>query len=185
MDNLYIKKVLNGEPEEFRYFINQYKDMAFSIAFSVVKNEFVAAEIVQEAYVKAYQNLKTFKGYSKFSTWFYRIVINESYKALRKKGEKYVDLNYEKGINTTVNPGILEDFKVEEQKFFINESLNRLPANECLVLRLYYLNENSIKEICEMTGWSESNVKVLMYRGRNNMQQILQKMLKQEAKFLI
>jgi RNA polymerase sigma-70 factor (ECF subfamily) len=60
-----------------------------------------------------------------------------------------------------------------------------LPANESLVLRLYYLAENSIKEICEMTGWSESNIKVLMHRGRKNMQELLEKMLQHEVKSII
>jgi RNA polymerase sigma-70 factor (ECF subfamily) len=46
------------------------------------------------------------------------------------------------------------------------------------------LTENSIKEICEMTGWSESNVKVQMHRGRKNMQEMLERMLNTEVKSL-
>ena len=184
MDDLYIKKVLDGQTEEFRYFIKQYKDLAFSVAFSVVKNEFTAAEVVQESFVKAYENLKSFKGESKFSTWLCRIVINESFKTIRKDKRSVSNPGIEVGNDFRENPAIFDALKETEQKFYINECLNRLPVNESLVLRLFYLAENSIKEICEMTGWSESNTKVHLHRGRKNMQELLQKMLNTEVKSL-
>jgi len=182
MDDHYIKKVLDGQTEEFRYFIKQYKDLAFSVAFSVVKNEFTAAEVVQESFIKAFENLKSFKGESKFSTWLCRIVINESFKTARKEKRTVSETGFVTGLDYQENPVIFDELKESEQKYYINECLNRLPANECLVLRLFYLAENSIKEICEMTGWSESNVKVHLHRGRKNMQELLQRMLKTEVK---
>ena len=184
MDDHYIKKVLDGQTEEFRYFIKQYKDLAFSVAFSVVKNEFTAAEVVQESFVKAYENLKSFKGESKFSTWLYRIVINESFKTARKEKRIVSETCFVSGLDYQENPVIFDELKESEQKYYINECLNRLPANESLVLRLFYLAENSINEICEMTGWSESNVKVHLHRGRKNMQELLQRILKTEVKSL-
>jgi RNA polymerase sigma-70 factor (ECF subfamily) len=184
MDDLYIKKVLDGQTEEFRYFIKHYKDLAFSVAFSVVKNEFTATEVVQESFVKAYENLKSFKGESKFSTWFCRIVINESFKTIRKEKRTVSETGIDQGADFRENPAIFEALKETEQKYYINECLNRLPANESLVLRLFYLAENSIKEIREMTGWSESNTKVHLHRGRKNMQELLQKMLNTEVKSL-
>ena len=184
MDDHYIKKVLDGQTDEFRYFIKQYKDLAFSVAFSVVKNEFSAAEVVQESFVKAYENLKSFKGESKFSTWLCRIVINESFKTARKEKRIVSETGFVSGLDYQENPLIFDELKESEQKYYINECLNRLPANEYLVLRLFYLAENSIKEICEMTGWSESNVKVHLHRSRKNMQELLQRMLKTEVKSL-
>lgn len=181
MDDLYIRKVLDGQTEEFRYFIQQYKDLAFSVTISVVKNEFIAAEVVQESFLRAFQSLKTFRGQSKFSTWLCRIVINESFKAVRKEKATIS----EPASDTAENPGVFDEIKETEQKYYINLCLKRLPANESLVLRLYYLAENSIKEICEMTGWSESNIKVLMHRGRKNMQELLEKMLQHEVKSII
>lgn len=184
MDDLYIKKVLDGQTEEFRYFIKQYKDLAFSVAFSVVKNEFTAAEVVQESFIKAFENLKSFKGKSKFSTWLCRIVINESFKTVRKEKRTVSETGLVLPTEFHENPVIFDELKETEQKYYINDCLNRLPASECLVLRLFYLAENSIKEICEMTGWSESNVKVHLHRGRKNMQEMLEKMLNTEVKSL-
>ena len=185
MDDLYIKKVLKGDTDAFRYFVRQYKDMAFTISMSVVKNEFTATEVVQESFVKAFQNLKSFKGKSKFSTWFYRIVVNESIKTLRKKNEKYVDVESNLSIHPFDESLALTRLTAEERKYYINEALNKLTANESLVLRLFYLNENNIGEICEMTGWSESKVKVSLHRARKNLEMILVKGLRGEIKTLI
>jgi len=185
IDDLYIKKVLKGDINAFRYFVQQYKDMAFTISMSVVKDEYFAAEVVQESFVKAFQNLKHFKNKSKFSTWFYRIVINESLKVVRKKGEKYVDLDVYSNLHPGNEHSVPTQLKEDERKYFINETLALLPANESLVLRLFYLNENHINEICEMTGWTESKVKVLLHRARKNMEILLKKRLKADAKTLI
>ncbi|WP_372933310.1 RNA polymerase sigma factor [Mariniphaga sediminis] len=185
MDDLYIKKVLKGDTDAFKYFVVQYKDMAFTISMSVVKDEYFAADVVQESFVKAFQHLKHFKGKSKFSTWFYRIVINESIKVVRKNGEKYIDSEALSTFHPANEPVVLTQLKEDERQYFINETLIRLPANESLVLRLFYLNENHIDEICEMTGWTESKVKVLLHRARKNMEILLKKKLKSEAKTLI
>ena len=185
MDDLYIKKVLEGDTDAFRYFVGQYKDMAFSLSMSVVKDEFLATDVVQESFMKAFQNLKKFKGNSKFSTWFYRIVVNESIKVIRKKGEQYLDIDNAHSLHPMSDISIMDKMKEDERKFYISEILNRLPAGESLILRLYYLNENSIAESCEITGWSESKVKVTLHRARKNMEKLLTKQLKGEAKTLI
>ncbi len=117
MDDLYIKKVLDGQTEEFRYFIKQYKDLAFSVAFSVVKNEFTAAEVVQESFVKAYENLKSFKGESKFSTWLYRIVINESFKIIWKEKRNILKSGIDVETDFRENPAIFDALKETEQKY--------------------------------------------------------------------
>jgi len=185
MDDLYIKKVLSGEVDEFRYFVRKYKDMAFSVAISVVKDENKAAEVVQEAFINAYRNLKKFKGKSKFSSWFYRIVINESFKTIGKQGEELLNEMNTADLSHVNFPEIFNTLQEGEQKYYINKSLIKLMPNESLVLRLFYLNENSIREICEMTGWSESNVKVLLHRARKHMKTVLLRYLQKEAKYLI
>jgi len=68
----------------------------------------------------------------------------------------------------------------DEQRYCINEALKKLPPKESLVLRLFYLQEESVKEIGEITGWSASNVKVMLHRARKKMQVVLQQIMKSE-----
>ena len=182
MDDIFISKVCNGDQEAFRYFLREYKDMAFSVAMSVVKDEFIAQEVVQDAFVKAFNALKSFNRQSKFSTWFYRIVVNEALTRLKKLKREIVSFNSDYD-NEIGDESILESLKHEEQVHLINEALKKLPSNESLALRLFYLQEESIKEVCEITGWSESGTKVLLHRGRKNMFIVLSKLMKTEFNY--
>jgi RNA polymerase sigma factor (sigma-70 family) len=177
MDELHIRKVCGGDKEAFRYFIKTYKDMAFSVAMCVIKDEFAAQEIVQDAFVKAFQNLGSFSKKSSFKTWFYRIVTNEALTRLKKSKKEIIDFVGDHEGEVIDEDRILS-LKEDEQSFLINESLQRLPPKESLALRLFYLEEESIKEVCGITGWSEANAKIILHRARKNMFIVLTELLK-------
>ncbi len=182
MESVYIRNVLDGRIEDFRYLIRQYKDVAFSVAISVVKNEFDAEEVVQEAFIKAFRNLKSFRGKSEFKTWFYRIVINEALKRLRNEKNNIL---YPIDQNVPDVEDITETFRgltEEEQKFLVTESLEKIPAKESLSLQLFYLEGHSIKEITNLTGWSEANTKVLLHRARKHLLEVVNTLMDVEIK---
>ena len=126
MDSVYIQNVLNGSTEGFRYLIKKYKDLAYSVAVSIVKNEVEAEEVVQEAFIKAYKNLSSLKEKSSFKTWFYRILINEAFKRLQKiKHEIALPINE----NLCDVEDIADTFKgmnAEEQILLVTESLKKI-----------------------------------------------------------
>ena len=171
-DEIHIRKVLNGDESSFRYFITAYKDMAYTIAISIVKDENIAQEVVQDAFLKAYRSLGSFKMESLFSTWFYKIVMNEALMRLKKMKREIITFiaDYDK-VNGEEDDGEDTFFNLEESEIsqFVNEALKKLSPNESLVLRLFYLREESIKSVCDITGMSESNVKVVLHRARKNM----------------
>jgi RNA polymerase sigma factor (sigma-70 family) len=170
MDDEYIRRVCNGDGEAFRYFVSKYKDMAFSIAISVVKDQFQAEEVVQDAFLSAYNGLGSFRKNARFSTWFYRIVVNQALRKLKKIKREIVSFDGGSGSdNEAAEESWALSLKEEEQDYFINRALERLPPKESLALRLFYLQEESIREICQITGWSESNAKVILFRARNHM----------------
>lgn len=184
MDELYINKVLDGDIDAFRYFVHQYKDRAYNIAFSVLKNEFDARDAVQEAFIIAFRKLVKFRGKSKFSTWFIRIVINESLKHSNKAAaEKKIT---GKAIESA-DPGsvdIQDKLTRDQQKYYIDLAMKNIPPSEALALALYYMEEYSIEEIRELTGWTASNVKVTLHRARKSMYHELNLLLSTEKKTL-
>lgn len=180
MDSVYIKKVTEGSTDDFRYFIRKYKDMAFSVAVSVVKNEFDAEEVVQEAFIKAFKGLKSFQGKSEFKTWFYRIVINEAFKWIQKTKNEIV---FETGQNLPEVEDFTDTFRgmnAEEQQVLIAESLKKIPPKESLSLQLFYLEGNSIDEITNITGWSEANVKIILHRARKHLLAVVNTLIEKE-----
>ncbi len=185
MDKLYIKRVLNGEVDAFRYFVKQYKDKAYNISVSILKNEFEAKDAVQEAFIIAFRKLSSFKAKSDFSAWFFRILVNESLKALKKqKNVNFASVEDMDGLPNEIaeNGSTIEE--LDQQIFFIEKAIERVPPKEALVITLFYLEESSINEISNLTGWSKSHIKVLLFRGRKSLYSELHKLLKSEAKQL-
>ena len=175
-----LKKVLEGDDEAFRLIVRKHKDDAYTLAMSVVKNEAVAQDVIQIAFIKAYNKLDTFRGESKFSTWFYRIVINEAYNRQKKQKKKAQPLEsvFQKEIPAEELNEIFSKIEEDHQQYFINEALMKLPDNYSLALRLFYLEELSLKEITEITGWTNSNTRVQLHRARKAMKGVLSELLK-------
>lgn len=175
MDDIYLDRVLLGDVEAFSYFVKTYKNMAFNISISIVKDEQYAEEVTQDAFMKAFDGLKSFNRKAKFKSWFYRIVVNESFLKLRtlKKTKHLVLLEDENNVV------LLEQFDdVSDKKTAkIHTILSLLVPNEALALQLFYLEEFSIKDITHITGWTKANTKVLLHRARKNVREIWKKTL--------
>jgi len=73
-----INQVKEGDTSLFRLLIDKYKDVSFSLACSILRNEQDAEDALQEAFIKAYNGLKRFNFHSSFATWLYKIVVNTS-----------------------------------------------------------------------------------------------------------
>lgn len=176
MDELYIKKVLNGDREAFRYFIRSYQEMAYAIAISLVKEEDRAKEIVQESFIQAYTSLSSFRQDAKFSSWLYKIVVNKGlkYVSRQQKWAKMVQVEEVIESDQYQYNEALEKLEREELRRLIRLILQEIPPKEAIVLKLFYLEEYKMKEVEEITGFSKSNVKVLLHRGRNRFYQLSQ-----------
>lgn len=185
MDDLYLKKVLSGDYNSFGYFLKTYKRFAFSISYAILKDKNLTEEVVQDSFVKAFRQIKTFRQESKFQTWFGRIVINESLRVSRTKAIESVAYDEITGETAEILNDAIETLTHEEQKYYISTVFEYLTSNEALVLELFYLQDKSISEINEITGWSESKIKMLLLRGRRSFYLQLNKILKTEIKEII
>jgi RNA polymerase sigma factor (sigma-70 family) len=176
-DDQHIRKVLDGDEAAFRYFITEYKDMAFTVAISIVKEENFAQEVVQDAFLKVFNSLHSFKKEALFSTWFYRIVVNEALMRLKKMKREI--LTFSADFDGDVrDEDTFYSLEESEQSHLINEALRKLPPTESLVLRLFYLQEENIRSVCDITGMSVSNVKVTLHRARKNMFRLISQLKK-------
>jgi RNA polymerase sigma factor (sigma-70 family) len=179
-DDIYhVQSVLAGNTAAFAVLVNRHKELAFNIALKIVRHREDAEEIAQDAFVKAYQSLRSFKGDSKFSTWLYRIVYNSAISHTRKKQHEFTPID-ERVMSDTTEDDILEDLdRVErdQQARMVNEAIDRLPPDESALITLFYMEENSIEDISHITGLSVSNVKVKLHRTRKKLYDDLQRMM--------
>ncbi len=184
MEKQYVRKVLEGDESQFSYFIETYKDMAFSIAFRIVNNIEDAEEVVQDSFFKAFRSLGEFRQDSKFSTWFYKIVVNCSLSKNKKRKLEITDVDPIKSSNMVLEQ-VEEEYRnlgSTEQKRIINYALERLNEEERVILTLYYLNENSIDEVAEICGIKSGNLKMKLHRARKKMYTLLNSSMQTETK---
>ncbi len=90
-DQAVVEQVIKGDLDAFSTLVNKYQDRVYSAVLNYVRNPEDAVDITQEAFVKAYSNLKRFNAGSAFYTWLYRIAINASIDFLRKRKNRIVD----------------------------------------------------------------------------------------------
>ena len=175
MPDRYVERVLNGDKEAFRFIIRECKDDAYNLAISILKEEYAAKEAVQRAFIKAYEGLDKFRGEAAFSTWFHRIVVNESYQLLRSRKPDRNHQLKESEISNSHKNNTEQKIDADHKEFVVRKALGQLSSNESLALKLFYLHDYSIHEICDITGWSDSNAKVILHRARKSMKaQLLQ-----------
>lgn len=174
-----IQRILKGDTSAFGYFVDNYQDMAITIAYRICENKQDAEDIVQNAFVKAFHNLHTFRLDSKFSTWFYRIVYNTAISQIKTSifNTEFVDYKQIESDNSYSDWDIIGQIEENERNAAIAKAMEKLPKDENLLLSLYYLDDNPVKEIVKIVGLSEANVKVKLHRARKRLGEIIEQLV--------
>jgi len=168
-----IDKVLAGDIEAFSMIIRKYQDKAFNYVYSQIKDYDEAMDITQEIFIMTMEALRSFRRESKFSTWFYSIMVNYC-KNYRKKNNRYnlVPINSSRGDDEydlqlpdeRENPE--EEVILQDSLRIVKEEIGNLPDDYREILLLRDIQGLSYNEIAEIEGISLSNVKVRIHRGR-------------------
>jgi RNA polymerase sigma factor (sigma-70 family) len=182
-DNHYINEVIAGNAASFAVLINRHKDLVFTIAMNITRNREDAEEVAQDAFLKAFRSLDSFRKESGFQTWLYRIAYNEAVSKIRKNKVKLLDLDEE--ITEFIPEDEVEEeiggLDEQEQKLVIARILETLPEIDRTLVTLFYLENQPVTEISEITGLGESNVKVRLHRVRKRIYADLQQILKKRT----
>jgi len=166
-DRQLIQLALQGDSGAFRQVVERYQEYVFTVTWRVLKRREEAEEAAQDTFVKVYKTLDSFAGESKFSTWLYTIAYRTALDRTRKKSypmhsldhdENFLQIAGDKNANLTVYQ--------QDLKQTLATVINRLPVVEANLVTLFYLQEQSVKEISVITGLSVSNVKVKLFRVR-------------------
>lgn len=170
-----IESVKKGNAADFSILVDRYKDKAFTMLKRILKNEFDAEEVLMDAFLKVYNNLNSFKFESKFSTWFYRIVYNSALTRLSISKRKI-----EEAMNSIDDLTFLEskykadEFNDADVSNFVRKIIDDLPPKNAAVVTMFYLEEMNIEEISEVLEISVSNVKIILYRSRGILKNLIE-----------
>lgn len=169
-----IKSILNGKTDDFTLIIKEYKDKAYSLVKKILKNEFDAEETLQDAFLKAFNSLGSFRGDSKFSTWLYRIVYNEAMTRLSSKNKKI------EALSVSIDEEIemfecrqISDYEISDAAELLNKLIAGLPPKYSAALNLFYQEGFSYDEIADIMGIALSNVKIILHRSRKALKDVI------------
>lgn len=173
-----IAKAKKGDEQAFEALVFSCQNKAYAIAFRYMKNEADTLDVLQESFVKMYTKLETFSYKSTFETWFFRIVINSCYDALRKTKSQFIkteiageaEMLSDSENNQSSTEAVV--LKAEQSQIVLNalESLPQ-PQRDVLILREY--NYFSYSEISQILQISEGTVKSRLNRAKLNLRDIL------------
>ena len=165
-----IKEILNGKTELYEYFLDRYGQQVFVLVDRIVSCQEDAEELTQDVFLKAFQQLSSFKAKSSFSTWIYRIATNLAISAVRKKRNDVLRLDDSvfANLSDTQVDEALED-ESEEQMERLQQAMNQLEADERALITLYYLEEKPLAEVAFILGMTEGNAKVKLHRIRKKL----------------
>ena len=187
-DEEIVRQVLGGNVNAFESVILRHRVLVLMIVKKHVPEDAVE-ETAQEAFVRAYQSLPTFKGTGAFSQWLSSIVVRTCYdywrKAYRSREIPMSALNekhaqwLEEVISQMPEEAPDEREPQMEAREILNWALGKLSAGDRMVLELVYLEGCSVKEAAELLGWSKANVKVRSFRARMKLEKLLSKVKEQ------
>ncbi len=171
-----IDSIKKGNHADYAILVDRYKNRAFSLLSRMLKNQMEAEEVLQDCFLKAFNAIGNFREESKFSTWFYRIVYNTALTRLSPKKRKIE--NEMSSLEDHLSLRSESDFRIAEKKDvsnFVREVVAKLPAGYASVINMFYLDGMTCEEISEVMETSVNNVKVMLYRSRNLLRDLLLK----------
>ena len=172
-----VRKVLGGDANAFETLVLEYEKNVYNIALRMTGNSEDAADMTQEAFIKAYNSLQSFRGDSKFSVWLYRIVSNVCLDFLRSKNRRpTVSLSVEDDdgedaqldvADESQSPELLLDRKLTRDS--VRRGLDSLPPDYRQILLLREIQGLSSDEIAQALSLEVGTVKSRIFRARKRL----------------
>jgi len=165
-DEELVQRVKDGQTSLFEIIMRRYNQRLFRVVRAIVKNESEAEEIMQDAYVRAYEHLDQFMGRSKFSTWLTKIAVYESYALLRQRKRVVGADDLQEGIMTASEPSPEQLTFDTELRSLLEAAVDNLPGDYRAVFMMRDIEGLSTAETAECLELTEENVKVRLHRAR-------------------
>ena len=170
-----IAAVIRGDSARFEPLITKYQARVFATARRYARRESEVEDIVQEVFIKAFQKLGGFRGEAPFEHWLMRLAVRTCYDFLRahqrNRETAFTELTQPEcdWLDQYVTAPDDADEKADAARQLIQRILDRLSPSNRLVITLLEIEERTVKEIAEITGWSLPLVKVRAFRARAEM----------------
>jgi RNA polymerase sigma-70 factor (ECF subfamily) len=169
-DEVVVRRVLAGETALFEILMRRYNQRLYRVSRVILRDDGEAEDVMQDAYVRAYEHLNQFAGKAAFSTWLTRIAIHEALARKRRRGRmEELDALTADGDSMSIlkssAPTPEANTAQAEARQLLEEAIDRLPENYRTVLVLREVEEMSVAETAESLGVTDAVVKTRLHRA--------------------
>jgi len=181
-----IAAVLKGDVASFEPLVAKYQPRVFATARRYARRESEVEDVVQEVFLKAFQKLSSFRGDAPFEHWLMRLAVRTCYDFLRSH-QRNREMAFSDVSGEATN--WLESFAADPSKAdddagaareLVQRVLSLLSPSARLVITLLEIEDRSVKEVSELTGWSAPVVKVRAFRARAEMRKCLKTIVREK-----
>jgi RNA polymerase sigma-70 factor (ECF subfamily) len=165
-DISWIPLLLKGDRKTIQYFVDTYGGFMYNVCYKILLSTVEAEEATQDAVMKAVKAIESYDQKSPIKAWCYTIAYRTAIDYKRKiRYSVSLDNTNEVAYEHTSDQHIQES----ETKVAIQSLLSHLDDESKMIVSLYYLEEKNIKEVVEITGLTESNIKIKLFRARKEL----------------
>ncbi|MEP6686710.1 MAG: sigma-70 family RNA polymerase sigma factor [Gemmatimonadales bacterium] len=167
-----IRRVQAGDTAAFDLLVRRYMRQAFAVAYRVLGHREDAEDVVQEAFLAALANIRTFDTTRRFGPWLYRIVVTRGLNFRKARSRRTTEMLEDGGVASTL-PGPAADAEQDSLRAAIAEALGRLPERQRMVVQLFDLDGFAGSEIGAMLGISPGTVRWYLHEARQALRGML------------
>ena len=174
-DTIYIDRVINGDTGAFAYLVEKYQNMVYTLSVKMLNNKEDAEDAAQEVFVKCYRALKTYNSQAAFSTWLYKITYNHAIDILKKNTGKRHTIEWKSDLEPDMisHNSFDEKIDLKEIQLLLKDAIHHLSPDDQVIVTLYYYEDLPLRDIAEIIGIRENNVKIKLYRIRTKLLELL------------
>jgi RNA polymerase sigma-70 factor (ECF subfamily) len=172
-DDQLVAAVLGGDEGAFGELAARHKSRVFGLVSRFAGNGADLEDICQDVFIQAYFNLRQFRRESPFEHWILRIATYKCYDYLRRRKRDRAGTSVDVLLESGYQPAAPEPRAPHPELERLYDAIARLTPKERLVITLLELEDRSLQEVAELTGWSVGNVKVRAFRARASLHKLL------------
>ena len=174
-DHALVRATLSGDEGAYAELIRRHKGRVFGTCSRFARDAHQLDDLCQEVFLRAWRKLASFRGDAPFEHWLARLTITACYDFLRRERRHREHLSLDEFRADIRDAGVDAADASRAACELVAWAMQRISPEERLVLTLLELEEHTVREIAQHTGWSESNVKVRAFRARARLKEILER----------
>lgn len=168
-----MKKIGEGDRKALTEVVHRYQDFIYSCSMAKLRDAHLAEEVTQDVFIKLYRFSASFRGDSSLKTWLYKVCERACFDKIRQRNRhRTVEVDRNLDMQVSHNDGEISLLQ-EDRKAYIQQLVDHLDERSREVILLFYIEDLSIDEVADMLSLTVSNVKIILFRSRNKLKELV------------